>query len=433
MLATSASTWAIGSSCCSPLTASPPAAPRAATRRHATTAASIPWRCPRRRRGAGRFPKRGCSAATAPRGAGGRTGRGPNQRVPNLWIQPGRLGQVDGGRHPCDHRVVVGQEATDPLPAFARADGQRLQLRDGVQHPPVAHLRAGDRDVGQDGVDTARPAQQGPHLRRSSALPDRGDAERDAEQVQGLQQAQPHGGRHGDVRRQESGEGAVERGGRTGVRGQRLQRRPHRGVRVVERGDREQGGHRHHRRAQHGGKLRAARPRRRDRPVPAGKGPGQVRFVQHRQHRAPSGGDRVDVFRLDHLGGHIHDDVDIPTVGAQHRDPGADSGAVQRPGHRVTTHAAASSNQHAQRRGGALGDGRHARVSVAGRESRQLVDENLVSLSPHALPVRFDGSDRSAAVATTACGASPRPASFAGGRSVPPNGGTCVTLMRATV
>jgi len=72
----------------------------------------------------------------------------------------------------------------------------------------------------------------------------------------------------------------------------------------------------------------------------------------------------------------------------------------------------------AQRRGGSFGDRRHARVSLLGSKSRQLVNENEVPLSLHVVPAC------GVADASSVCPAADR---------APPNGGTCVTEMRATV
>ena len=82
---------------------------------------------------------------------------------------PGRLGHLDRGGHPRDHRVVAGQEPVDLLPDRGGADGTASNSAIAAEHPLAAHLGADGRQRGDDRIDATHPAQQRPDLRRRAA------------------------------------------------------------------------------------------------------------------------------------------------------------------------------------------------------------------------------------------------------------------------
>ncbi len=168
----------------------------------------------------------------------------------------------------------------------------------------------------------------------------------------------------------------------------------------------------------------------RDRPVagPARQRAGQIGLVEHRQQRLPGRGDRVGVLGFDHFGGDVNDDVDVLACGALrrvHDDPRLRRNAVKRCRHGVAPHSSTATDGHPQRRGGPLGDRRHAGVSVTGGESLQLVDKNLVPLSLHVRAPRPARPDPQACVAPagSAVSTAASPLCRTADR-VPPNGGT---------
>ena len=307
-------------------------------------------------------------------------------------FQPGRLGHLHRGRHPREHRVVPGQEGADPF-GPCRGSGQGLQVGDGVEHPPVAHLRADGRDLADDGVHPAQPAQQRPDLCRRPALSQRGDPECDAEQVQGVEQAQPLVGRHRVGRGQEFGVGALEA----------RERRPGWVARVRSAAQDARSRSSSAATASNPiigsmgtpttrGEVGAAQPRRRDR---APRRPSRPESEPTRSALFSTattrlrGGDRVGVLGFDHLRGDVDDDVDVRAAvhPGCHRQIRGPAGAVQCPRHRAATHSPSAADHHPQGRGGPLGDRGHARVGVAGGKACQLVDETAVLAFPHPLPV----------------------------------------------
>ena len=266
---------------------------------------------------------RDCSAATAPRAAGARRVAVPISGSESSGSSPAASARSSGGRHPCDHRVVVGQEPADPL---ARVRPIRRPA------PPTPRRRPA-------------PAGSAPRRRRSSCAT--GRRRRRSSGAAGPAPAPafcPAGPRRPRARCRTgrgcpAGAAASSAGtglsaarnpakepsrevGRAGVRrpasaAPPTSRRPGRRARPPRAGRSSAPWARPPGRASSAQRVRAAAIG----PSPRRKGPGQVRFVQHRQHRASGGGDRVGVLGLDHLGDDVDDDVDVDRRRCRRRVP----------------------------------------------------------------------------------------------------------------
>ena len=227
--------------------------------------------------------------------------------------------------------------------------------------------------LSNDRIDTTDPAQQGPHLCGGLALPDRGHGKRDAEQVEGVQQAQPDLGRHRIIRRQKTVKGAVKdatppgwaastRSAAHDASSSRSSSAATASKPII------------------GSTGTPTSPEKCAQRVCASAiGPSPAKHRSNRLCSAPPVPDVarrrcVGVLGFDHFGGDVDDHVDVQVGGraptSVHRDPRRDSGAVQGVRHRVATHSATSADGHAQRCGGSLGDRRHAARSAAPAANR---------------------------------------------------------------